>query len=119
MAWNVKQAETEMRVRPIQTQDTQLRSKPEDAAIEELGHKATIPRTLTSRLGIVGTISTVVCPWPSALSIAPLALSNGGTGGLIVGFIVASIFMTLVYYLLAEKLPLYAYHALCVLLGQH
>lgn len=79
---------------------------PEDVAIEELGHKATLPRTLTSRLGIIGTISTVVCPWPSALSVAPLCLSNGGTGGLLVGFVVSSLFMVLVYYLIAEKLPL-------------
>ncbi|KAK5115016.1 hypothetical protein LTR85_010054 [Meristemomyces frigidus] len=105
-AWSTKPADLEMRVRPISTQDSPTRRKPEDAAIEELGHKATLPRTLTSRLGIIGTISTVVCPWPSALAVAPLCLANGGTGGLVVGFIVSSIFMTLVYYLIAEKLPL-------------
>jgi hypothetical protein len=86
--------------------DSPPRLKLEDAAIEELGHHATLPRTLTSRLGIIGTISAVVCPWPAALSVAPLCLENGGTGGLLVGFVVSSVFMTLVYYLLAEKLRL-------------
>lgn len=105
MALGTKNSETEMRVQPS-SPESPPRLKQEDVAIEELGYKATIPRTLTSRLGIVGTMTTVVCPWPSALSIAPLALSNGGTGGLLVGFIVSAIFMTLVYYLLAEKLPL-------------
>ncbi|KAK3623583.1 hypothetical protein LTR56_021546 [Elasticomyces elasticus] len=102
MAWGAKDPELELRVRST----SPVSPKQEDVAIEELGHKATIPRTLTSRLGIVGTISTVVCPWPSALSIAPLALSNGGTGGLLIGFIVSAFFMTLVYYLIAEKMPL-------------
>ncbi|KAK5744121.1 hypothetical protein LTR17_002151 [Elasticomyces elasticus] len=102
MAWGAKDPELELRVRST----SPVSPKQEDVAIEELGHKATIPRTLTSRLGIVGTISTVVCPWPSALSIAPLALLNGGTGGLLIGFIVSAFFMTLVYYLIAEKMPL-------------
>ncbi|KAK3073197.1 hypothetical protein LTR53_005436 [Teratosphaeriaceae sp. CCFEE 6253] len=110
MAWTSKSTskatDVEMRVRPTSTTDSPPRPKQEDVAIEELGHKATIPRTLTSRLGIIGTISTVVCPWPAALTAASLALYNGGTGGLLIGFIVTSFFMTLVYYLLAEKLPL-------------
>jgi len=108
MAWDTKTGETELRVRATSAHDfdSPPRLKQADAAIEELGHKATIPRTLTSRLGIIGTISAVVCPWPSALSIAPLSLSNGGTGGFLIGSIVAGFFMTLVYYLIAEKLPL-------------
>ena len=94
----------EPHVQPVPDQAAWM--KHEDVGIQELGHKPTLPRTLTSRLGIIGTISTVVCPWPSALSIAPLCLSNGGTGGLLVGFVGATIFMALVYYLIAEKLPL-------------
>lgn len=103
---DTKGASTELQVQPISPHHESAELKPEDAAIEELGHKATLPRTLTTRLGIIGTISTVVCPWPSALSVAPLCLSNGGSGGLLIGFIVSTVFMTLVYYLIAEKLRL-------------
>ena len=106
MAWSKKTTELEMRVHPISTHESPTRPKLEDAAIEELGHKVTLPRTLGSRLGIIGTISTVVCPWPTALVIAPLCLANGGTGGFLVGFMIAAIFMTLVYYLIAEKISM-------------
>lgn len=102
-----KSADTETQVRSITDLNTSPHRTYEDVAVEKLGHQATLPRTLTSRLGIIGTISAVVCPWPSALSVAPLCLSNGGTGGLVVGFIVSTLFMGLIYYLLAKKVPMY------------
>jgi hypothetical protein len=117
MDLETKGANTELQVQPISIQHATAGLKPEDAAIEELGHRAALPRTLTSRLGIIGTISTVVCPWPSALSVAPLCLSNGGSGGLLIGFVISTVFMTLVYYLIAEKLRLYA--AFLRWFGQH
>lgn len=117
MARDMKSRDTELSIRSSPDEESPTPPKPENAAIEELGHKATLPRTLHSRLGIIGTISTVVCPWPSALSVAPLCLYNGGTGGLVVGFIVSTIFMTLVYYLLAEKLRLCVLRAIYHLLN--
>lgn len=101
-----KPTDTTLQVHSFGNDDLRPQRKYEDAAVEKLGHQATLPRTLTSRLGLIGTISAVVCPWPTALSVAPLCLSNGGTGGLVVGFVVSAVFMGLVYYLLAKKVQM-------------
>ena len=62
-------------------------------AVEKLGFKPTVPRTLKRLIGLIGVNSSVVCPWPSFYFVAVLNLANGGTGGLIVGTIIACVFM--------------------------
>ena len=62
-------------------------------AVEKLGIKPTVPRTLKRLIGLIGVNSSVVCPWPSFYFVAVLNLANGGTGGLMVGTIIACVFM--------------------------
>jgi hypothetical protein len=62
-------------------------------AVEKLGIKPTVPRTLKRLIGLIGVNSSVVCPWPSFYFVSVLNLANGGTGGLIVGTIIACVFM--------------------------
>lgn len=76
-------------------------------AIEKLNHKATIPRTLNRLIGLVGVNSSVVSAWPIFFLTSVISLSNGGTAGLLVGVIVASLGMVPVYISLAEKIRRY------------
>lgn len=82
-------------------------TSPDANAIEKLHHKPTIPRTLDRLIGLVGVNSSVVSAWPIFFLTSVISLSNGGTAGLLVGVIVASLGMIPVYISLAEKIRRY------------
>lgn len=73
----------------------------------KLGLNPTVPRTLNRLVGLIGVNSSVVCPWPTFYFVAVLNLANGGTAGLLVGTIIACIFMAPIYISLAEKIRKY------------
>lgn len=76
-------------------------------AIAKLHHKPTIPRTLDRLIGLIGVNSSVVSAWPIFFLTSVISLSNGGTAGLLVGVIIASLGMVPVYISLAEKIRRY------------
>lgn len=76
-------------------------------AITKLHHKPTIPRTLDRLIGLIGVNSSVVSAWPDFFLTSVISLSNGGTAGLLVGVIIASLGMVPVYIGLAEKIRRY------------
>lgn len=76
-------------------------------AVARLHLKPTIPRTLDRLIGLVGVNSTVVSAWPIFFITSVLSLANGGTGGLLIGAVIASIGMVPVYVSLAEKIRKY------------
>ena len=83
--------------------------RPADAdAVKNLNLVPTIQRTLNKLISLIGLNSAVVCPWPAFYFTAVLSLANGGTAGLLVGIIIACIFMAPVYISLAEKIRKYA-----------
>lgn len=62
-------------------------------AVEKLGIKPTVPRSLKRLISLIGVNSSVVQPWPTFYFVSVLNLANGGTAGLLVGTIVACVFM--------------------------
>ncbi|KAK5173804.1 uncharacterized protein LTR77_002485 [Saxophila tyrrhenica] len=90
-----------------------LRSSPErspssnEDPVVKIGHKPTVPRTLDKLIGLIGVNSSVVCPWPNFYFVAALNLGNGGSLGLLVGTIAATVGMAPVYLSLAEKMRKY------------
>lgn len=76
-------------------------------AVAKLAVKPTIPRTLDRLTGLIGMNSSVVSAWPIFFLTSVLSLANGGTAGLLVGIIIASIGMAPVYISLAEKIRKY------------
>jgi len=63
---------------------------------------------LDKLIALIGLNSSVVCPWPAFLFASVLQIANGGTGALLVGTIVACVFMGPVYVSLAEKIRRFA-----------
>lgn len=76
-------------------------------AVAKLGLTPTVPRSLDKLIGLIGLNSSVVCPWPTFVFVSVLNLANGGTAGLLVGTIIACVFMGPVYISLAEKIRRY------------
>ena len=79
--------------------------RPSDSeAVVKIGLTPTVPRTLDRLISLIGLNSAVVCPWPTFYFVSVLNLANGGTAGLLVGTIIACVFMGPVYVSLAEKI---------------
>lgn len=90
--------------RPADVHSDRPYSDADAEAVAKLGFKATLPRSLSNIVSLIGLNSSIVLPWPAAYFVSALNLSNGGTAGLLLASIVASVFMTAVYLSLAEKL---------------